>query len=182
MSGAGFLTRLYGNPVAGVTQLTGARQPWLVWAGAADPLRQQPIRSFRLDDLYPADAVIALLHMDIQGTELRALRGAARLLTERRVRLLYLEVEFFPLYEGQPLFWQIGAFLERQGYHLYSLYGRYYHPKNKNVLSWSEALYINDALLSLPDPVQTGPVHSAIQRTDIAQDVADPLPNGGAMR
>lgn len=52
------------------------------------------IRSTRLDDYFQAGARVDLIKMDIQGYELHALRGAARILEENpRVKLL---LEFWP--------------------------------------------------------------------------------------
>jgi hypothetical protein len=89
--------------------------------------------------------------MDIQGGELAALRGAANLLRDRRIKAIYCEVEVYPLYKSQPQFWDIGAFLHAHGFNFYSFYDRYYHPDNPRVLSWADALFICDELVQLPE-------------------------------
>jgi FkbM family methyltransferase len=50
-----------------------------------------------------------LLWMDLQGAELRALRGAGKMLDA--VKVIHLEVGFRPMYHEQALFWDIDVFL-----------------------------------------------------------------------
>jgi FkbM family methyltransferase len=125
------------------------------WGGHAVTLGRRKVASVRLDDVLPRtmDGQIDLLHMDIQGGELQALKGATQLLSERRIRLVYAEVSFFPLYEGQPLFWEIGKFLSEHGFRLYSFYDRYYHVNNPRTLSWADALFICDELTEVPENI-----------------------------
>jgi FkbM family methyltransferase len=65
---------------------------------------------------------VDVLKLDVQGGELGALQGAARLLRERRIGLVYAEVLFVHHYRGEPLFHEVAAFLERLDYTLYGLY------------------------------------------------------------
>ncbi len=55
-----------------------------------------------------------LVWMDLQGAELLALQGMGDLLDT--VAALYLEVEFVPLYHGQPLFGEVDRFLVNRGF------------------------------------------------------------------
>lgn len=57
---------------------------------------------------------VDLLHLDVQGAELRVLEGAGPLLS--RIRAIWLEAEAIPLYEGQPLAGEVERFLERHGF------------------------------------------------------------------
>jgi FkbM family methyltransferase len=66
---------------------------------------------------------IDVLKLDIQGAELLALRGAADLLGRRRIRALYCEVLFAPIYVGQCQFHEVAAFAGGHGYWLYDLFG-----------------------------------------------------------
>lgn len=83
---------------------------------------------------------IDLLKMDIQGAELSALRGAERLLREGRVHLLYLEVQFISLYEGQAWASEIMEYLRGYGYSLVDLYDRRYAKDGS--LKWADALFV----------------------------------------
>ncbi len=59
---------------------------------------------------------IDILKLDVQGGELLVLKGASAMLKARRISLIYSEVEYSPLYEGQPLYEDIRKFLEGFGY------------------------------------------------------------------
>lgn len=64
-----------------------------------------------------ADLVLrspALLKIDVQGYELEVLSGAERAL--RMVDVIIVEMSFEPLYEGQPLFDDIYAFLRQRDF------------------------------------------------------------------
>lgn len=88
---------------------------------------------------------IDILKMDIQGGELKALRGAARLLTEKKIDLIYTEVLFMGVYKGQPYFHDIASLMKEHGYELYNIYNPWYAKKR---LSWADALFINPAIIS----------------------------------
>jgi FkbM family methyltransferase len=122
------------------------------WDGYAEEMDTQTVQSVSLDDFCRERSIrhIDLLHMDIQGAELLALRGAEKLLAGHCIDLVYCEVEFFELYRNQPIFWEIGAHLQTRGYHLYSLYDRHYHKNNARVLAWADALFISQRWLDLP--------------------------------
>jgi FkbM family methyltransferase len=70
-----------------------------------------------LDD-GPVDNV-HVLKLDVQGAELDVLEGAERAL--RTVRLLEVEVELNPIYDGQPLFGDVDRFLRALGFVLWRL-------------------------------------------------------------
>jgi FkbM family methyltransferase len=65
---------------------------------------------------------IDILKIDCQGSELSILRGAKRLLTEERVKCLYLEVLFKPLYQTQAGLGDYVRFLEPHGFDLTGFY------------------------------------------------------------
>jgi FkbM family methyltransferase len=62
----------------------------------------------------PAIESIDVLWMDLQGAELRALQGMGSLL--ETVKLIYTEVEYQRMYQGQPLADEVHAFLTSQGF------------------------------------------------------------------
>jgi hypothetical protein len=64
-------------------------------------------------------SAIDVLKLDTQGSELGVLRGARRRL--RTARALEVEVEFNPIYQGQPLFGDVDRFLRRRGFLLWRL-------------------------------------------------------------
>jgi FkbM family methyltransferase len=64
---------------------------------------------------------IDILKLDIEGYELKALQGAARLLACQSIDLIYTEVNIVRSYEGQVLFHELTTFLEAHEYFLYNL-------------------------------------------------------------
>jgi Methyltransferase FkbM domain len=93
---------------------------------------------------------IDILKMDIQGAELSVLKGGVKLLTAGAIDLLCLEVEFVQLYEGQPLFWQIAAYLNEFGYRLYRVYDWQHDLDRPNRLCWADAIFISPRLVDVP--------------------------------
>jgi len=72
-----------------------------------------PLEQFvKADDI----AQPALLKLDVQGFELEALKGCEALLT--RFGHVYVEVSFFPLYEGQVLAAELIEWLAARGFHV----------------------------------------------------------------
>lgn len=101
------------------------------------------VRTVRLDDVIQEP--VHFLKLDVQGAELDVLRGAERLL--RDVLVIHSEVEFYPIYQGQPLFDSIFRFLRDRGFELFDLprQTKYsYQPtlEHRERLLWSEAVFI----------------------------------------
>lgn len=113
-------------------------------------LERQPVRTVRLDDVIEAGAM-DMLKIDVQGGELLVFDGAVHRLDE--CLLVWTEVEFAPLYEGQPLFADIDTRLRRHGLQLLGfdgLAGRTLAgwpaegvpaPRRAQLL-WADALYV----------------------------------------
>jgi FkbM family methyltransferase len=91
-----------------------------------------------------------ILKMDIQGAELLALRGAAKLLARHAIRLIALEVLFQPLYRNQPAFWDIADYLRSHGYALQGIYEQRHHEANHAILRWADAVFVTPELAALP--------------------------------
>jgi FkbM family methyltransferase len=106
----------------------GADQ-YLVARGGMDSERTETVPVMTLDRFCSEQRIdrIDLLKLDTQGYELRVLDGAQALLRQRAVPLIYLEVNFVHLYEGQPLFPDVYRYLYDRGYRLVWLYERNFH-------------------------------------------------------
>ncbi|MEW6324604.1 MAG: FkbM family methyltransferase [Nitrospirota bacterium] len=91
---------------------------------------------------------IQLMKFDIQGGELRAMKGAARTLRTSTL-LVYTEVFFNPLYENGALFSQIDLLLREFGFILYTIF--------KPRTSESGMLIQGNALYLQPDRVKIDP-------------------------
>lgn len=135
--------RLYVNEVHVTNSLLALNPESVSWARAAsagglDTAVEVP--ALTLDEFCEAEGIsgIDLLKMDIQGGEGMALEGAARLLARRAVRVIYLEVEFAPLYEGQAFFCDITRILNRHGYQLFGLYNLMHEARG---LGWGDAIF-----------------------------------------
>jgi len=57
-----------------------------------------------------------LIKLDTQGTELGILKAAPRAVSD--ALMVEVEVEFYPQYEGQPLFQQVAQFMDENGFQL----------------------------------------------------------------
>lgn len=115
-------------------------------------LATEPVDTVRLDDV-PETAGADLLKLDIQGAELMVLRHAeARL---RDAVVIQAEVEFLPLYKGQPLFSEVELFLRARGFVLHRFFptvSRAVQPMmvgndpyaGLGQLVWADAVFIRD--------------------------------------
>jgi FkbM family methyltransferase len=84
---------------------------------------------------------IDILKMDIQGCELMALRGARRLLERQAIRLVFCEVLFAPLYQGQAYYHDVASILSGYGF---QLYGFYEMIRGANgALGWADAIFVD---------------------------------------
>ncbi|HVN79666.1 MAG TPA: FkbM family methyltransferase [Terriglobia bacterium] len=61
---------------------------------------------------------VDLLKLDTQGSELDILKGSIK--TIGKTLWIVVEVEFHPLYEGQPLFSDVDLFLRQYGFNLWN--------------------------------------------------------------
>jgi FkbM family methyltransferase len=127
-----------------------------------EPLRvvgSRSVETRRLDDLAETSGA-DFLKLDVQGGEMLVLQGAVKRL--RDVLIVHTEVEFLPLYQGQPLFADIDSFLRSRGFafHTMTPFGRTFKPMLANnsiyaavnQLIWADAVYVRDfmAFMDLP--------------------------------
>jgi FkbM family methyltransferase len=82
-----------------------------------------------------------VLKLDIQGAEMKALRGAHGLLAAHRIGIVFLEVCFAPMYDGQSTFPEIVKFLDDNHYRLYGLYDM--AREQSGMLGWCNAIFVN---------------------------------------
>lgn len=65
---------------------------------------------------------IDILKLDVEGAEIKALKGAHNKLSSHAVTLIYTEVMFISHYEGGCLYHELAGLLEQYGYTLFNLY------------------------------------------------------------
>ena len=95
---------------------------------------------------HPGD--VDFLKLDVQGAELMVLRSAQR--TLERTAVVHCEVEFSPIYEGQPLYPEIQVFLNQHGFELIDLLvpARYHYIQPETApahdrLIWADAVFFH---------------------------------------
>ena len=110
------------------------------------------VSTMRLDDVAEARGA-DMLKIDIQGGELMAMQHAEALLANLLV--IQTEVEFLPMYKGQPLFSDIDQFLRTRGFVLHRFFptvSRVITPMlvGNNIyagmsqLVWADAVFVRD--------------------------------------
>lgn len=114
-------------------------------------LNRQPVKTVRLDDV-PELGKVDYAKLDVQGAELTVLRNGLRVLED--VLVLEVEVEFLPIYRGQPLFGDIQRFAHDQGLLIHKLVdvaGRPYRPAQLanpfvpvSQILWADAVFVRD--------------------------------------
>lgn len=115
------------------------------WSG---PAGTEDINTVRLDDI-PEAAGLDFLKIDIQGAELMVFEHGTKRLNEAVA--VHTEVEFLPMYIGQPLYADVDQFLRKQGFMLLRfepMYHRTLKPVDPysglNQLLWADAIFIRD--------------------------------------
>ncbi len=83
---------------------------------------------------------IQLMKFDIQAGELKALRGAVRML-KCSTLLVYTEISFNPLYNGGAIYSEIDSFLRQYGFVLYDMYKIRYN--RKGLILYGNAIFLN---------------------------------------
>jgi FkbM family methyltransferase len=118
-----------------------------------------------LDQACQAEAIPAVdfLQIDVQGADLHVLEGAT-LTVANGVLAVQTEVEFAPLYVGQPLFADLDHYLRAQGFTLFEL-ATTHQPRARSPISsaansgqvlWGDAFYFRDLLAESDDsPLKT---------------------------
>lgn len=89
---------------------------------------------------------IDILKLDVEGSEVKVLKGASEMLTGHAIRLIYAEAMFIPHYEGGCMFHELTAFLNLHGYTLFNLY----HLKSarNGQLRWGNAIFVSPGIRS----------------------------------
>lgn len=112
----------------------------------------EPIQTHRLDDIEEVSS-IDMLKIDIQGAELSVFQNGERKLRDALV--IHTEVEFLPLYEGQPLFSEVDFQLRSLGFVIHRfepLTSRALKPLQVNgdpyagfsQIIWADAVYVKN--------------------------------------
>lgn len=135
---------------------------------ATTPIQVRSLDSLVSDGGAPLLSCVDFLKLDTQGSELDILKGASQVL-QRHVMGVEVEVEFARLYEGQPLFHDVHAFLTTCGFSLFKL-RRYSWVRrtcqerpqvSAGQVVAGDALYLRDPLSHGDQPVGSLSAHQA---------------------
>jgi FkbM family methyltransferase len=101
-----------------------------------------PVEVITIDDYCAARGIerVDILKSDTQGFDLEVIKGAQRMIDNRAIHLIFMEVTFSDMYKGLPRFDEIYAFLADRGFALVSFYDFYYQHGRAG---WTDALFIN---------------------------------------
>jgi len=96
--------------------------------------------------LKDAEQIVDILKLDTQGTELDVLKSAEKILNQALI--IESEVEFIEMYQGQPLYHDVAAFLYQRGFTLLYLNRVFGNRERYKGLSRGQILF-GDALFGL---------------------------------
>ncbi|KPK45278.1 MAG: hypothetical protein AMJ65_00350 [Phycisphaerae bacterium SG8_4] len=132
----------------GTSLFTPARRLAEITPGGASVKSNEKVELVTIDNWAKrnGDPAIELMKFDIQGAELKALRGAVDTL-QRSTLIVYTEIFFNPLYEGGALCSEIDLFLREHGFGLYDMYKPKYGPNG--LVMWANAIFVNLKRLGL---------------------------------
>jgi len=107
-------------------------------------VRTEPLELITLDEWCAENAFehVDFVKLDTQGSELDILRGAKRAL--KSVSIVQTEVEFNPMYEGQPLFGDVDRFLRDRGFVLWHLDNMSHHRQHGVRVGLRPAAHVYD--------------------------------------
>lgn len=81
---------------------------------------------------------------DTQGFEMQVLLGAKELMSQNRIKLIYFEIIFTDMYENMTSFDKVFKYMIDNNFSLVT----FYKPNFRgNVVSWNDALFINNEYL-----------------------------------
>ena len=86
---------------------------------------------------------INILKLDIQGSELNALKGAEVALSNKKIDIIFTESYFVQQYENQPLFADIVQYLSNFGYSIQDIYNPIY---GMSKLAWCDVMFVRENL------------------------------------
>lgn len=111
-------------------------------------VRVESLDTKTLDDVLPIGPV-DFLKLDVQGAELMVLKGAKN--TLKNTGVIHCEVEFYPIYEGQPLFHDVVSYLKDKGFYFIDFVemSRYHYLNGqaggaRDRLLWADAVFFRD--------------------------------------
>ncbi len=113
---------------------------------AAENTGKIEVKTITVDEFCDREKIskIDILKLDVEGAELKVLKGAVGKLVKQAVALVYTEVMFAAHYDGGCLFYEVSSFLARYNYGLFG----YYNLKSSKSgqLRWGNAIFLSAEL------------------------------------
>jgi len=106
---------------------------------------EQTVKTTTLDAFREREGIdrIDLLKVDAQGAELSILNGAEGTFDAGLIDLVFIEVQFLPIYEGAARYDELATFLYSKGFSLLNLYDLQHNQRGQ--LCWGDALFVHDS-------------------------------------
>jgi len=120
-----------------------------IYGDLLSTIGESKVKGQKLDDFIHENSIeqVDLLKLDLQGSELPALMGASKSLSEGRIKCILCEIMFRPQYESQP---SAGAILqELMEKHDYTLFNLYQHHHHHGYLCQTDALFLHSSIHSI---------------------------------
>jgi FkbM family methyltransferase len=164
-----------------------------LWGGERFSIEKSvDVDSVTLDEFFASEPGLSrpdFMKLDTQGSELDALKGGQQ--TLRETSLVEIEVEFVPMYEGQPLFADILQFMTANGFELlylnrvFSARREIYAGPSRGQIIFGDALFgrTENSLRNLSPERQAKHIVLLIQfgHLDIAYQLSTELPAARAL-
>ena len=117
------MSSLLRSDTANMRRYTGRMKDSGSWIKDIDVRAETEVTTETLDYFAASQQIsyIDFLKLDTQGSELNILHGAADLLRNKNIGVVYTEVMFVPMYEGQSCFTEIDLWMRHCGYVLADL-------------------------------------------------------------
>jgi FkbM family methyltransferase len=94
---------------------------------------------------------IDILKLDVEGVELRVLKGAVKMLQNHSIGLIYSEVMFVPHYESGCMYHEVASFLAGYDYTFFDFYNL--KRASNGQLRWGNAIFLSPQLRAAMQPV-----------------------------
>lgn len=89
---------------------------------------------------------IDILKLDLQGSEINALKGAKKLLEKNEIKIILCEIMFVEIYQDQAKWTELIAMLEKYNLKLFNLYQCHYHHGK---LLQADALFFHSSIIEI---------------------------------
>ena len=89
---------------------------------------------------------VDILKLDLQGSEINALKGAKKLLEKNKIKIILCEIMFVEIYKNQAKWTELISMLEKYNLKLFNLYQCHYHHGR---LVQADALFFHSSIIEI---------------------------------